>query len=149
MYLGIQRARLEMAAQLYYSGKREFRNTHACGVFSSVYWFRERFRCNWQHVGIGLDVVRRDRHDIVMEILKSAKSGRIKTELMKDVNMSFTQAQQYLSMLMEKGLLQINENRRFTTTKKGLEFMEKCQGCFLSEWHEQKSGKSHMTVPRK
>jgi len=84
-----------------------------------------------------------------MEILKSAKPGRIKTELMKDVNMSFTQAQQYLSMLMEKGLLQVNENRRFTTTKKGLEFMEKCEGCFLCEWHEQKSGKSHMTVPRK
>jgi predicted transcriptional regulator len=92
---------------------------------------------------------RRDRHDIVMEILKTAKSGRIKTELMKDVNMSFTQAQQYLGMLTKKGLLQVNEDRRFTTTKKGLEFMEKCQGCFLCEWHEQKSGKPHAVVHQK
>jgi len=85
---------------------------------------------------------RRDRHDIVMEILKSAKSGKIKTELMKDVNMSFTQAQQYLGMLLEKGLLETKENRRFATTKKGLEFMEKCQGCLLRQWHEQEGRKS-------
>lgn len=83
-------------------------------------------------------MVRRDRHDIVMEILKSARYGRIKTEIMKDVNMSFTQAQQYLGMLTTKGLLQITENRRFATTKKGLEFMEKCEECFLCEWHGQK-----------
>lgn len=94
-------------------------------------------------------MVRRDRHDIVLEILKSSKRGRIKTELMKDVNMSFTQAQQYLGMLTEKGLLQIDENRRFKTTDKGVAFMEKCQECFLSEWHEQRCDKSKMAVPKK
>jgi predicted transcriptional regulator len=103
---------------------------------------RKKLRCKWKHVRMGRKMVRRDRHDIVWEILKSAKSGRIKTELMKDVNMSFIQAQQYLGMLLEKGLLQINENRRFTTTKKGLEFMEKCQECFLHQWHGQKEGRS-------
>jgi predicted transcriptional regulator len=91
---------------------------------------------------MGPEMVRRDRHDIVLEILESAKSGKIKTELMKGVNMSFTQAQQYLGMLLEKGLLETRENRRFTTTKKGLEFMEKCRECLLRQWYEQKGRKS-------
>jgi predicted transcriptional regulator len=94
-------------------------------------------------------MVRRDRHDIVLEILKRSKRGRIKTELMKDVNMSFTQAQQYLGMLTEKGLLRIDENRRFKTTDKGVAFMEKCRECFLCEWHEQRYDQSKMAVPKK
>jgi predicted transcriptional regulator len=79
-------------------------------------------------------MVRRDRHDIVMEILKLAKSGKTKTQLMKEVNMSFSQAQQYSSILLEKDLLRTDENRLFRTTKKGLEFIEKCEECFLSHW---------------
>jgi predicted transcriptional regulator len=60
---------------------------------------------------------------------------------MKDANMSFTQAQQYLQMLMDKGLLETSENHRFTTTKKGMDFMEKCKECFLCHWHQQAPGK--------
>lgn len=80
-------------------------------------------------------MVRRDRHDIVMSILDKAKSGKRKTELMSSVSMSFAQAQQYLGLLLEQGLLEANEGHDFKTTKKGLDFMEKCSQCFLCHWH--------------
>lgn len=57
---------------------------------------------------------------------------------MRDVGLSYLQTKQYLGMLSEKGLLKIDENRRFKTTKKGLEFLEKCGDCLLSKWNKQK-----------
>ena len=81
---------------------------------------------------------RRDRHDIVIEILKQSMSGKRKTALMKKANLSYAQAQQYLSILLEKGLLGIDKNRCFRTTNKGLEFLRKCEDCFLFKWNEQK-----------
>ena len=87
-------------------------------------------------------MVRRDRHDIVMEILKSLKSGRKKTQTMKDVNLSFVQAQQYLGILLEKGLIEKTDDKVFKTTTSGLKFIEKCEDCLLSEWHRQ--GKSKL-----
>jgi predicted transcriptional regulator len=86
-------------------------------------------------------MVNRDRHDIVAEILEKASSGKKKTELMSDVGLSYAQAKQYLGMLLEKGMLQYEENRLFRTTKTGLEFLEKCANCFLCEWHRQKTSK--------
>jgi predicted transcriptional regulator len=86
---------------------------------------------------MGLEMVRRDRHDIVMSILNNAKSSRSKTEIISSVNMSSAQARQYLGLLMEKGLLESSENRIFKTTKKGLDYMEKCGECFLCHWHPE------------
>jgi len=83
-------------------------------------------------------MVNRDRHEITMEILRKATSGKSRTELMRDVGLSYLQTKQYLGMLSEKGLLKIDENRRFKTTKKGLEFLEKCGDCLLSKWNKQK-----------
>lgn len=81
---------------------------------------------------------KRDRHDIVVEILEKAKSGRKKTELMRSVGLSHLQLKQYLTILLEKGLLEIDENNLFTTSKKGLEFLEKCGECLLFNWTTQK-----------
>jgi predicted transcriptional regulator len=83
-------------------------------------------------------MVNRDRHDIVVEILEKAKSGRNKTELMRDVGLSYTQSKQYFSALLEKGLLEIDEDNRYFTAKKGLEFLEKCRNCLLFKWTGQK-----------
>lgn len=66
-------------------------------------------------------MIKRDRHDIVFEILKKAVSGKRKTEIMREVGLSYTQSKQYLSMLLQKGLLEIGDNK-FKTTEKGLEF---------------------------
>jgi predicted transcriptional regulator len=80
---------------------------------------------------------RRDRHDITIQILNRAKNGKSKTELMREANISHAQAKQFLGMLGQHGLLELDENRRYKTTKKGLEFLEKCESCFLFEWSKQ------------
>ncbi|MEM3627837.1 MAG: winged helix-turn-helix domain-containing protein [Candidatus Bathyarchaeia archaeon] len=82
-------------------------------------------------------MVNRDRHDIVFEVLKKAVSGKRKTEIMREVGLSYTQSKQYFNMLLQKGLLQI-ENDKIKTTDKGLKFMEKCADCLLFHWNKQK-----------
>jgi predicted transcriptional regulator len=70
--------------------------------------------------------------------LRKATSGKKKTELMKEVGLSYTQSKNYLSVLVEKELLKIDERRFFRTTSKGLEFLEKCEQCPLFKWDRQK-----------
>jgi predicted transcriptional regulator len=69
-----------------------------------------------------------------MEILRKATSRKRKTELMRDVGLSYLQAKQYLRLLAKKGLLEVNAQNRFKTTKKGLEFLKKCMECPLFKW---------------
>lgn len=83
-------------------------------------------------------MVNRDRHEIAMQILNSAISGKKKTELMRDVGLSYLQAKLYLGELVERGLLQIDEKRNFKTTKKGIEFLKKCEACPLFDWDKEK-----------
>ena len=78
-------------------------------------------------------MVNRDRHEITMEILKKAKNGKNKTEIMRDANLSYTQSKLYLSSLLAKGLLE-KDNKKFVTTRKGLDFVEKCEDCPLFKW---------------
>ncbi len=80
----------------------------------------------------------RDRHDITMEILRKAASRRKKTELMRDVGLSYLQAKQYLNELEKRGLIHVDEKRSFKTTKKGFEFLEKCSHCPLFMWDQEK-----------
>jgi predicted transcriptional regulator len=83
-------------------------------------------------------MVNRDRHDITFEILRKSTSGKKKTELMMEVGLSYTQSKNYLSVLVEEKLLEMDEKRLFRTTKKGLEFLEKCEQCPLFKWNKQK-----------
>ena len=83
-------------------------------------------------------MIRRDRHDITIDILRKAASGTRKTKMMSDVGLSYTQAKQYLDVLLNNGLLETIEKRRLRTTKKGLEFLEKCSECFLFSWEKQR-----------
>ncbi|NWG10627.1 hypothetical protein HXY33_02585 [Candidatus Bathyarchaeota archaeon] len=83
-------------------------------------------------------MVNRDRHDIAMEILEKARPGKKKTELLTEVGLSYLQSKQYLATLTDRGMLKEDENRCFKTTRKGLEFLEKCGECFLCDWHKQK-----------
>jgi predicted transcriptional regulator len=83
-------------------------------------------------------MVNRDRHDITAEILRKASSGKKKTELMSDVGLSYLQSKQYLGMLLEKGMLEIDKSGLYRTTRKGSEFLAKCADCFLCDWHQQR-----------
>jgi predicted transcriptional regulator len=83
-------------------------------------------------------MVNRDRHEIAIEILKTAISGKKKTDIMRDVGLSYLQAKVYLGELVDRGMLEINLQRNFKTTKKGLEFLEKCELCPLIGWDKEK-----------
>jgi predicted transcriptional regulator len=74
---------------------------------------------------------RRDRHDIVAEILKTAREGRIKTHIMYKAKLSYSQINTYLQLLIEKGFLENNTITRkrqiitiYRTTSKGVHFIE-------------------------
>jgi len=66
---------------------------------------------------------RRDRHDIVVDILKTARGGIKKTNLMHKAKLSHTQLKLYLYVLNENGLLE-NSNGLFKTTMKGQKFVK-------------------------
>ena len=74
---------------------------------------------------------RRDRHDIVAEILKTARGGKIKTHIMYKAKLSYSQINEYLNLLLEKGFLEnmtIMRKRQivtmYKTTQKGIEFLD-------------------------
>ena len=70
---------------------------------------------------------RRDRLGIMAEIMKVANGGRLKTQIMYGVNLSFSQVKEYLSFLTQMGFLKVHiENRKrvYETTAKGIKYIE-------------------------
>jgi len=74
---------------------------------------------------------RRDRHEIIAEILKTASNGRIKTHIMYRAKLSYSQINEYLPLLVEKGFLEHLKVARsghyatvYRTTPKGRQFIE-------------------------
>ncbi len=74
---------------------------------------------------------RRDRHDIVAEILKTAREGRIKTHIMYKAKLSYSQINIYLKLLVDKGFLENNVIKRkkqimtvYKTTQKGIKYID-------------------------
>lgn len=77
---------------------------------------------------------RRVRHDIVMEVLKTAKGGTLKTRIMSKVGLSYTQFEKYLNALKEAGFI-TEESNVWKTTEKGFHVIEACEICqrFMKE----------------
>jgi len=74
---------------------------------------------------------RRDRHDIIVEILKTAVNGKVKTHIMYKARLSYAQLNEYLPRLVENGFLENlkikhrkNVKKVFKTTLKGMKFIE-------------------------
>ena len=74
---------------------------------------------------------RRDRHDIIIEILKTAVEGRIKTHIMYKAKLSYAQLNEYLPTLVQNGFLENTtikgkryHKKVFKTTSKGLRLIE-------------------------
>lgn len=65
---------------------------------------------------------RRDKHDIVLDILKIARGGKRKTQIMYKAKLSYGQLKVYLELLNDRGLLESNDGL-FHTTSKGLDFI--------------------------
>jgi len=66
---------------------------------------------------------RRDKHDIVLDILKIARNGKRKTHIMYRAKLSYDQLKAYLELLNDRGLLESN-NGFYRTTSKGLDFIK-------------------------
>jgi predicted transcriptional regulator len=66
---------------------------------------------------------RRDRHDIVVDILKTARGGIKRTNLMHKAKLSHTQLKLYLYVLNENGLLESNDGL-VKTTSRGSQFVK-------------------------
>jgi len=71
---------------------------------------------------------RRVRHDIIIEILETAKHGEPKTHIMDKVNLSFKQLEYYLNHLLSKNFIK-KEDNLYRTTEKGLGVIEACKIC--------------------
>ncbi|MCK5631502.1 hypothetical protein KAH85_02990 [Candidatus Bathyarchaeota archaeon] len=67
-------------------------------------------------------IQRRDRHDIIAEILRTAKVGQKKTYIMYSARLSHSQLKLYLDLLDRNGLLAC-DNGLYMTTRKGLNFI--------------------------
>jgi predicted transcriptional regulator len=70
---------------------------------------------------------RRDRLYILAEILDIAKEGSLKTQIMYRANLSFTQLNEYLDLLLSMKLVGLIEDKGKTiykTTSKGLQYLQ-------------------------
>ena len=83
------------------------------------------------------------------EIIGIAKKGTSKTHIMFKANLSFSQLNQYLSLLLRSSLLEItaNEGRAvYRATSKGMEFMEKqCE--VIDMLNEMQNGRDCVRAP--
>ena len=70
---------------------------------------------------------RRDRLNILAEIMELAKGSQLKTRIMYMANLSFSQVKQYLSFLTEMGFIRVrieNGKKLYETTAKGNIYFE-------------------------
>ena len=71
-------------------------------------------------------MVKRDRVEIMAEILGLCSEPRTKTHVMYGTNLSWKMLQYYLSELQSLELLEVKDNStRYVVTKRGREFVEK------------------------
>jgi predicted transcriptional regulator len=68
----------------------------------------------------------RSRTDIVGLVLEAANGGRAtKTKIMYKAFLSYAQLKEYLTVLLENGLIEYEEGNRFyRTTEKGMHFLQ-------------------------
>ena len=67
---------------------------------------------------------RRNDLDICAEILQIVKDGAKKTRIVYGANLNFKIVEKYLRRLIENGLLDMMDERRFITTRKGAQFLK-------------------------
>ncbi|RLF14428.1 MAG: hypothetical protein DRJ66_06055 [Thermoprotei archaeon] len=71
------------------------------------------------------NIVRRSPFDIMAVILRTVRSGtKKKTHIMYEANLNWSQLNEYLNFMRDKGLIQYNDNGDVCITKKGVRFLE-------------------------
>ncbi|MDH5390759.1 MAG: winged helix-turn-helix domain-containing protein [Candidatus Bathyarchaeota archaeon] len=69
--------------------------------------------------------MKRDRFEIIAEILQVAKNGAKKTHIMYQCNLSHGQTNKFLTFLLETGFIRIGKS--YDTTEKGIRFLQAYQ----------------------
>ena len=71
-------------------------------------------------------MAKRDRVEIMAEILDLCVEPKTKTHVMYGTNLSWKMLQQYLSHMQSRDLLEMqNDSTNYVTTKRGHDFVEK------------------------
>jgi predicted transcriptional regulator len=81
----------------------------------------------------------RNRIDIIAQLLDAASSPSTKTKMMYKAMLSFEQLKEYLVILTENELIAYdNPSRRFTTTNKGYQFMQRYEDLnkLIAPWQQ-------------
>ena len=73
-------------------------------------------------------MVRRDKRDIVMDILTFCGDGKSKTRIMYRCNLGSSQCNAYVTMLKDSGFLELKDRSYFTTAD-GKKVLEGCRIC--------------------
>lgn len=71
---------------------------------------------------------RRDRLHIMAEVIEATKESQLKTRIMYNANLSFSQVNEYLSFLTENGFIIAhveNGKKLYEATAKGNQYIEK------------------------
>ena len=72
----------------------------------------------------------RSRTDIVGLMLEAANGGATKTKIMYKAFLSYAQLKEYLTVLLQNGLLEYEEKRQdLRTTEKGLQLLQMRNRC--------------------
>jgi predicted transcriptional regulator len=85
----------------------------------------------------------RSRTELIHDILQTTRNndnGLGKTKIMRNAFLSYHQVKEYLTILIEQGLLQHDlSNQKFKITEKGLRFLQLCDqiGDLVEEEEQQ------------
>jgi predicted transcriptional regulator len=93
---------------------------------------------------------KRDRLEIVAEVLEIAKEKALKTQIMYRAGLSFTQVNSYLRFMLEATLLNKSEkNNRsiYRATEKGIDFLHRYRDIIELIRREDKTCKINGKVP--
>ena len=90
----------------------------------------------------------RNRLEIIAEILEVAKEGQLKTRILYDGNLSFSQLNNYLAFILKMGFLEVNNDKKvkiYRTTSRGFKYLESFKeiSSFLTEEPDKPKMRSH------
>jgi predicted transcriptional regulator len=68
---------------------------------------------------------KRDRVEIMADILGLCSEPKTKTHVMYGTNLSWRMLQQYLSHMQSRGLLETYNDSKYVTSKRGREFLQR------------------------
>lgn len=93
---------------------------------------------------------RRDKLYIIAEILEIAREGVLKTQIMYRANLSFTQLNDYLRLMLKINLIDrtVDKDKEvYKATQKGLEFLQRYREITELLKTENGNGRNNVKVP--